>query len=447
VADAIAEEGSDSSEGEEDPLVEELSSGEEMKVEQWRKHLEEDLGVISIPDVDHTVGGQEDFGSESYQGNFSNQETESSSHEAGIEVVSEESEDDEEGAREAEERHAFITEPKKDMQKPSSHAPAKQPQSKFCQRKRWSVLEVFTWACAISLAPVERGWIAHEPITFPQRNLFQDSDYENALSYIDRVQPDLLVLSWPSMVWSPLQERGRGTPLKRYQLMKARRSQKKLLKFVRDAAISQRRRGGALLGENPEPSRAWNPLIIEAFDNAGDVKTDMCRFGFKVPGHTQPLMKKRTRLRGTPQVLKHCTKKCPGTHTHRHVVGGFKISDTWMNASDFSGGYTKKFANAVLDGAEAYLEEGPEPEVLVEGRQVEEEQFEDEARSEDEVHVPEEATATSLKLHRLHQRLGHPTNQTLTRMLALSGASEDVLQQARSSECPTCQEMSAPGRY
>ena len=118
-----------------------------------------------------------------------------------------------------------------------------------------------------------------------------------------------------------------------------------------------------------------------------------------------------------------------------------------MNASDFSGGYTKKFANAVLDGAEAYLEEGPEPEVLVEGRQVEEEQFEDEARSEDEVHVPEEATATSLKLHRLHQRLGHPTNQTLTRMLALSGASEDVLQQARSSECPTCQEMSAPGRY
>jgi hypothetical protein len=153
--------------------VEELSSGEEMKVEQWRKHLEEDLGVISIPDIDHTVGGQEDFGSESYQGNFSNQETESSSHEAGIEVVSEESEDDEEAAREAEERHAFITEPKrqkvinkglrrklghhareiretsqqdskakKDMQKPSSHAPAKQLQSKFCQKRRWSVLEV-----------------------------------------------------------------------------------------------------------------------------------------------------------------------------------------------------------------------------------------------------------------------------------------------------------------
>jgi hypothetical protein len=100
-----------------------------------------------------------------------------------------------------------------------------------------------------------------------------------------------------------------------------------------------------------------------------------------------------------------------------------------------------------LDGAETYLEEGPESEVLVEGRQVEEEQFEDEARSEDEVHVHEEATATSPKLHRLHQRLGHPINQTLTRMLALSGASEEMLQQARSLECPTCQEMSAPGRY
>lgn len=72
------------------------------------------------------------------------------------------------------------------------------------------------------------------------------------------------------MVWSPLQEWGRGTAIKRYQLMKARRSQRKLLKFVRDAAISQGGGGGALLGENPEPSRAWKePLIIEAFDNAG----------------------------------------------------------------------------------------------------------------------------------------------------------------------------------
>ena len=480
VADATAEEGSESSEAEEEPLVEELSSGEEeMKVEQWRRHLEEDLGVISIPEVDHTVDGLEVGGSESDEGSFSNQETESSSHEAGIEVVSEESEDDEEAAREAEERHAFVTEPKhqkvinkglrrklghhareiretaqqdsmakKEIQKPSSHPPAKKPHSPFCQKRRWSVLEVFTWTCAISLAAVERGWLAHEPITFPQWNLFQDSDYENALSYIDRVQPDLLVLSWPSLVWSPLQEWGRGTPLKRYQLMKARRSQRKLLKFVRDAAISQRRRGGALLGENPEPSRAWNePLIIEAFDNTGDVKTDMCCFGLKMPGRDKPLMRKRTRLRGTSRVLKHCAKKCPGTHTHRHVIGGFKISGKWMNVCDFSGGYTQQFAHAVLDGAEAYLEEGPEPEVLVEGRQVEEEQFEDEPRSEEEVHEEEKATATSLKLHRLHQRLGHPTNQTLTRMLALSGASEEMLQQARSLECPTCQEMSAPGRY
>ena len=74
VADATAEAGSDSSEAEEEPLVEELSSREEeMKVEQWRKHLDEDLG--GIPETDHTVDGQEDFGSDSDEGNFSNQET------------------------------------------------------------------------------------------------------------------------------------------------------------------------------------------------------------------------------------------------------------------------------------------------------------------------------------------------------------------------------------
>ena len=108
--------------------------------------------------------------------------------------------------------------------------------------------------------------------------------------------------------------------------------------------------------------------------------TGMYCFGLKMPGRDKPLMRKRTRLRGTSRVLKHCAKKCPGTHTHRHVIGGFKISGKWMNVCDFSGGYTQQFAHAVLDGAEAYLEEGPEPEVLVKGRQVEEEQFQDMGR-------------------------------------------------------------------
>ena len=31
----------------------------------------------------------------------------------------------------------------------------------------FSVLEVFTWTCAISIMAASRGWIAHEPVTLP----------------------------------------------------------------------------------------------------------------------------------------------------------------------------------------------------------------------------------------------------------------------------------------
>lgn len=64
-----------------------------------------------------------------------------------------------------------------------------------------------------------------------------------------------------------LADTGNKTPLQRVKLAQKREENRTLLRFVRDASLAQRRRGGALLGENPKPSLAWKePLIEEAFN-------------------------------------------------------------------------------------------------------------------------------------------------------------------------------------
>ena len=57
--------------------------------------------------------------------------------------------------------------------------------------------------------------------------------------------------------------------------------------------------------------------------------TDLCQFGLRVP--RGDFLRKRTRLRGTKEVIKHATKRCQGTHKHQPVLGGMKFQGKWMN--------------------------------------------------------------------------------------------------------------------
>ena len=49
-------------------------------------------------------------------------------------------------------------------------------------------------------------------------------------------------------------------------------------------------------------------------------------------------------------------------------------------------------------------------------------------------------------LKKIHLRLGHPSNTTLHRMLKLGGAPKELLQQASSFRCPTCEQVQEPGK-
>ena len=278
----------------------------EEKVQKWLQHLHYDLGVTLIPKVEEMSEPEESSEAEESAG------CESSSHEAGIEILTDDSASEDEREKEAEKRgsEVFIElggkkkEMNKGLRKKLGHCvrevkesfqeEGKVPEkplkkiprlkSVYSGPRKWSVLEVFTWTCAISIMAGARGWVAHEPVTLPRWNLLCPEDYKSALEYIDRVEPDLLVLAWPCGPWSQLQGLGHKTPYQRQKLEEKRMENRTLLRFVRDAALRQRRRGGALLGENPYASLAWKePLVEEAFDGMSSCACDMCRFGLRLP--------------------------------------------------------------------------------------------------------------------------------------------------------------------
>ena len=211
-----------------------------------------------------------------------------------------------------------------------------------------------------------------EPITLPNWDLFRSDHQKEALEYLSRADPDLLVIAWPCCDWSPLQEFGKKTADQMTRLGERIQKSRILLRFVKKAAKDQRRRGGALLGENPSRSKAWlEPDIEEAFEGTGSTITDMCRYNLKKPNEEFPeeppqCMRKRTRLRGTPEILKYCSRKCDGKH-HQHtpVLGGVKIKGKWQALSEFAGGYTRAFAIRVLRGAEDYLKKGRVQETFI----------------------------------------------------------------------------------
>ena len=189
----------------------------------------------------------------------------------------------------------------------------------------------------------------------------------------------------------------------------------------------------------------------EAFDGMSSCACDMCRFGLRLPKQG-PFLRKRTKLVGTVEIMENCSKMCQRDHEHCPVLGGVRVGEKWMPVSEFAGGYTAKFAKAVVEGAEKYLLKGKRPEIFVEGGYVPEEQFQEEDEPEDaeleEVsEFPGGRDSRMQKIQLLHRRLGHPTNQTLARMLKLGGAANEVVEMAQHYKCPVCVQVGAPGRY
>ena len=335
---------------------------------------------------------------------------------------------------------------------------------------RFRILEVFTWSCMVSLTAAKMGWEFLEPVTLESGwDLSSGVMQDKAMQYMKEVSPDLLVVAWPCGPWSPLQQLNVKTETQKQALRAKRRQNKPLLAFARRAVLWQRSRGGAVLGENPERSKAWDQEeIVEAFQGLPSVTLDQCQYGLKHPVNQVPL-RKRTRIQGQERVLKYLQKRCKGDHEHHPIEGSFKGEDgKWHSLSAWAGGYPAGLCRAMVKGAEeflrsgeAYVEDPHEGDTVpdeLDGQEgideekgleeLLEEEYKDVDPAEEEEVDAEHRHPVPVEVQKAvefaHRQLGHPSRSTLLRMLRLSGANADAIRHARRWTCDVCAARKAP---
>ena len=334
----------------------------------------------------------------------------------------------------------------------------------------WKLIEIYTWSCMVTRVAYARGWETFEPVTLPGWDIRSPEVQRQAFAYLEKIDPDVIVVAWPCGPWSPLQRLNVKTPQQRRALRRKRiDARRTLLSFTRKVVLWQRRRGKAVLGENPHPSLAWETEEIqEAFHGCAEAVADQCRYGLVHPVNKVPL-RKRTRFMGNEEVVAPLRLKCDGSHEHWPIEGKYKDeSGRWQALSEWAGGYPIALCNAIMDGAENFMRNQPnvlvedlgEEGVMSEGDMIdgddavrEEEQVLDETLKKDEEDLQQEMDddqrhpiprEVQKAVEFSHRQLGHPSRSTLVRMLKMSGATDDAIRYAKRWQCPVCAQRAAP---
>ena len=225
------------------------------------------------------------------------------------------------------------------------------------KRLGWKILELFTWSCLVSRIAYTQGWQFCEAVTIPHWDITNPVDFEQALDYIDREDPDLLIIARPCTKWSSYQRLTARTHVQRAALEQERREQTRtFLSLSGRAASLQRQRGKAVIGENPASLLAWSqPEIAHAFEGLSFVQYDQCQYGLKHPETGEPI-RKGTQFAGHPTVVKYLTKK------HAHIEGAVHVEDMSVSLVTWCGAYPPELCRAILRGATEYLTTRPEDE-------------------------------------------------------------------------------------
>ena len=204
-------------------------------------------------------------------------------------------------------------------------------------RKRRSgpfrIVEVCTWTCMLTIVAAGMGWDGWEPVTLPRFDLLTCSGRNAARHYMSQLDPDFIPLAPRCTEWCQFQNINQRTPMQVRRLRQRRREQLVLLGFIDEVAQWQHRRGRggdppAWMIENPLRSLAWvqAPLVATAaMQDVGTVITDACVWGKRRPD-TGVLIKKPTKLIGTPTVMDSVNARCPGDHEHAPIEGGCTTS-------------------------------------------------------------------------------------------------------------------------
>jgi len=209
-----------------------------------------------------------------------------------------------------------------DILKPDKLRQERQP------RRRWKILEVFTWTMAITTV-ANRGWEGCSPISLETGfNLYNRADRKRAWAQYVADDPDAAVCAFPCRLWSLMQNlnmKREGYP---ELLAKLQQKELALLRFAARIAARQRARGKLFLAENAIGSRAFQQQELEdMINNTLRVHLHLCARGLQHPENGLPI-RKGTRLQMSPEMDPwRLQRRCPGHSRHAIIQGTVKVQD------------------------------------------------------------------------------------------------------------------------
>lgn len=267
---------------------------------------------------------------------------------------------------------------------------------------------------------------------------FRKSDHRNQLKDIVRRDKPKLLVCCPPCTWA-----GGWWHLNRLRMSEAEVAQKEswarlFISFCCEVMAIQKSHGGRFLFEHPRDSVAWRLRSMEQLCKDGhQIPVDMCCYGLSVPGG--PLVRKPTSLLVSHADMKSLSRKCPGDASPQHRQHQ-SISGSWPKLgciSKHAAKYTTAFVKAVL----RLTRDLPATECLKLSSELSVECLV--AHTVEEMNQEPDNKITD-SIRRLHNNLGHPTNQQLVRVLKHGGASEAALTAARSFSCDHCKALKSP---
>ena len=366
-------------------------------------------------------------------------------------------------------------------------------------RKSLKVLEIFCGVMTLSIVAGSLGWSVMQPIDKELGrygiDLSKPSEQKRVLDFIDREQPDLILLAPPCGDYSPLQNIMPKCPMKRWRktqrLLWKRMKSKPLWKFTRK--IMKARLNGSLkvrlVGvENPKNSAAWKLYDIPGYP----AHIDQCRFRLRLFGGKRFAKKPTTIMCSDPEYASlleaHCT--CPKRfgRRHDHIKGSFRSPDgSWISHSSACGAWTRELCEHILHCAECVLRpghrdisanvaystpgscmgdsaDGDQQTKGLLGRAIDQIHFDvfalENVESNGNGNEDEDGNVTGDErdgsedverrreikrlVSRLHVKYGHPSNPVLARTLRLGGAIPEVVEEAKRVSCPVCDRNQPP---
>ena len=187
------------------------------------------------------------------------------------------------------------------------------------------------------------------PVSEPWRRRAGPIGQRTNFGYSSKNQPRLLVLAFPSRVWSPILNYA-SSPRVRQRIDRERAAELTILGWVVSPSEVQETAGNMFLVENPVGATSWNQPSFQRLRKAPFVFEDLshfCMFGVQDPRSRRALKRPVTYLTNRREQLRFVVRKCPNEHVHgtvKRLTNAYRSSSRW---------HTRAWVHAVIRGVES----------------------------------------------------------------------------------------------